>query len=192
MADLPNDDEDLLRQSIKGNAAAFNALYERYQRRIFRFAWHMSESSYIAEEITQEVFMHLISAPERYDRAKGSLAGYLFGMARNLTRRAMQQNPEHLPIADDLLEADEETAVAGFDMLSQFDRIELVEFLRKAILSLPEPYREVLVLRDLEELGHQETAELLQCSAGTVASRLHRARNLLKVRLKAWNVKHER
>jgi RNA polymerase sigma-70 factor, ECF subfamily len=192
MADQPNDDADLLRQSMQGNLAAFNALYERYQRRIFRFAWHMSESSDIAEEITQEVFMHLIKAPNRYDPAKGSVAGYLFGMARNLTRRTMQQTPQHLPITEELLEAGEEGVIADFDVFSQLNQMELVASLRKVVLSLPEPYREVLVLRDLEQMGHRETADLLQCSMGTVASRLHRARSLLKTRLTALGVKNER
>ncbi len=192
MADQPNDDADLLRQSMQGNLAAFNALYERYQRRIFRFAWHMSESSDIAEEITQEVFMHLIKAPNRYDPAKGSVAGYLFGMARNLTRRTMQQTPQHLPITEELLEAGEEGVIADFDVFSQLNQMELVASLRKVVLSLPEPYREVLVLRDLEQMGHRETADLLQCSMGTVASRLHRARSLLKMRLTALGVKNER
>lgn len=192
MVDQPNDDADLLRQSIQGKLAAFNTLYERYQRRIFRFVWHMCESSDIAEEITQETFMHLISPPHRYDPAKGSVAGYLFGMARNLTRQTMQQTPEHLPITEELLEGGEESAIGHLDILAQLDQVELVTNLRKVVLSLPEPYREVLVLRDLEQLGHRETAELLECSLGTVASRLHRARNLLKTRLMALGVKNER
>lgn len=192
MVDEPNDDADLLRQSIHGKLAAFNTLYERYQRRIFRFVWHMCESSDIAEEITQEVFMQLISPPHRYDPAKGSVAGYLFGMARNLTRRTMQQAPEHLPITEELLEGGEESVIGDLDILAQLDQMELVANLRKAVLSLPESYREVLVLRDLEQMGHRETAELLQCSLGTVASRLHRARNLLKTRLIALGVKNER
>lgn len=192
MADQPNDDADLLRQSIQGKLAAFNTLYERYQRRIFRFVWHMCESSDIAEEITQEVFMHLISPPHRYDPAKGSVAGYLFGIARNLTRHAMRQTPEHLPITEDVFERGDGTAVGDLDVLAQLDQRELVKNLRKAVLSLPEPYREVLVLRDLEQMGHRETAELLQCSMGTVASRLHRARSLLKTRLIAMGVSNAR
>jgi len=67
-----------------------------------------------------------------------------------------------------------------FDMLAELTRTEMVECLRKAVLALPEQYREVLILRDLEQMGHLETADLLQCSPGTVASRLHRARALLK------------
>jgi RNA polymerase sigma-70 factor (ECF subfamily) len=55
--------------------------------------------------------------------------------------------------------------------------------LRKAVLALPEPYREVVVLCDLEEMTYADVAELLECSEGTVASRLHRARAMLKVKL---------
>jgi RNA polymerase sigma-70 factor (ECF subfamily) len=178
-----NDDQELLRQMIKGNAEAFGALYQRYQRPIFHFAWHMSENSTIAEEITQDVFMHLISNPNRYDPSKGSVGAYLFGIARNLMRREMQENPLHLPITEELVASQESGGAADFDVLAQLSQSELVERLRRAVLALPEQYREVLVLRDLEQMGHRETAELLQCSEGTVASRLHRARAMLKVRL---------
>jgi len=67
----------------------------------------MSENSATAEEITQEVFMHLISKPGGYDAAKGSVGAYLFGMARNLTRSSLRQNPGQLPI-DEMLNTNEE------------------------------------------------------------------------------------
>lgn len=184
MAEERKDDQDLLRKIGKGNAAAFSAFYARHQRMVYRFAWYTSENSMIAEEITQEVFMQLISKPSRYDPSKGSVAGYLIGIARNLARRSIAENPDHVPITEELLDSDGTGFASDADLVAELSRLELVETLRKAVLSLPEKYREVLILRDLEEISHQETADLLQCSLGTVASRLHRARAMVKMRLK--------
>src|SRR5215468_1649161 len=91
MAESPSADQELLRQLAKGNETAFCSLYERYQGPLYRFALHMSGNSATAEEVTQEVFMLLIGRPRGYQAEKGSVAGYLFGIARNLTRRIMQR-----------------------------------------------------------------------------------------------------
>lgn len=183
MAERPNDDCDLLKQMAKGNEEAFGALYARYRRPIFRFAWHMSNNMTTAEEITQEVFMQLIRDSSRFDSSKGSVAAYLFGIARNLTRRDMEHSARELPIIDELFLSQEDQWTADIDLLTELSRTELIEQVRKAVQSLPYPYGEVLVLRDLEQMGHRETAELLQCSLGTVASRLHRARAMLRAKL---------
>ena len=179
-----SDDQELLRRMAEGDEAAFGALYSRYRRRIFRFAWHMSENNAMAEEITQEVFMHFIKNPKGYDPAKGPLPAYMYGVTRNLVRNTLRRSPHELSITDEMLEVHEEEFTDRYDVLAELTRTELLECLRKSILALPEQYREVLVLRDLEQVGHRETAELLQCSLGTVASRLHRARTLLRMRLR--------
>jgi hypothetical protein len=75
MAQPQSDNVELVRQLAKGDQAAFHSVYERYQRPIFRFAWHMSGNETTAEEVTQEVFLQLIYRPRRFDPAKGTLAG---------------------------------------------------------------------------------------------------------------------
>src|ERR1700722_16759417 len=107
MEDSLNADRELYRQLVKGREEAFSALYERYQKRIFRFAWHMSGNSATAEDVTQEVFMLLIHNPKNYDPAKGSVAGYLFGIARNLTRRRLDRSPLDEPLQEEWTEGNE-------------------------------------------------------------------------------------
>src|SRR5947209_8146403 len=179
MAEPATNEAELLRQLAKGNEDAFRALYDFYQGSIFRFALHMSGNHSTAEEVTQEVFMQLISNFKGYDPAKGPLAAYLFGMARNLTRRAMRQ----LPREEELAEDDAIEAASDLDLVEELSQSDLLEHLKKAVLALPEPYREVVVLCDLEEMSYPAVAEVLQCSTGTVASRLHRARAMLKTKL---------
>ena len=184
MAEPLSDDREMLRQLKKGNEQVFSALYDRYQGPIYRFALHMSGNSGTAEEITQEVFMALITNPRGYDETKGTLAGYLFGIARNLTRRSLEQSRCLSPLADDATEAESNEPASDLDILADLSQAELVECLRKAVLALPEQYREIVVLCDLEEMSYDHAAALLNCSPGTVASRLHRARATLKARLK--------
>ena len=184
MAKSPRDDQELLRQLARGNEAAFSACYERYQGPIYRFACHMSGNPASAEEVTQEVFLRLIHEPQKYDPRKGSLAGYLFGIARNLVRRQIEADRLDLPLGDELLDGDDTGLASEPDLLLELDRREKLECLRKSLLALPEVYREALVLCDMEEMTYPEVAAILQCPPGTVASRLHRARVMLKLRLK--------
>jgi len=181
MADAPSADQELLRQLAKGNETAFLSLYERYQGPLYRFVLHMSGNSATAEEVTQEVFMLLMKRPKGYEPEKGSLAGYLFGIARNLARRSMQRSRLDQPIDDDSIDLENEPALASdLDVLAELSNAELIACLRRAVLALPEQYREVVALCDLEELSYAEAAAILDCSPGTVASRLHRARTILK------------
>jgi RNA polymerase sigma-70 factor (ECF subfamily) len=173
MAEPNREDQDLLRQLAKG----------RDQGPIFRFAWHMGGNNAMAEDVTQEVFMQLIRNPNGYDPARGSVAGYLFGIARNLTRRKLDRSRFDEPLSEEWTEASESGLASDTDLLGDLTRVELLECLRKAVLGLPEPYREVIVLCDLEEMSYPDAAAVLQCPAGTIASRLHRARLMLRARL---------
>ena len=98
-------DEQLLGQALAGDEEAFTALYRRRQGPIFRFALHMSGSTQIAEEVTQDVFMFLLQRGHDFDPQRGVLAAYLFGVARNYVRRALERNyPESVlssPIEDE-------------------------------------------------------------------------------------------
>jgi RNA polymerase sigma-70 factor (ECF subfamily) len=183
MAESSPADHELLKQLAKGNETAFSALYERYQGPLYRFALHMSGNGATAEEVTQEVFMLLIGNPTGFDATKGPVGGYLFGIARNLTRRAMQRSRLDLPIEEEWLETGDSVFASDLDVLADLSNSEQLEYLRKAVLALPEQYREVVALCDLEEMSYAEAATLLDCLPGTVASRLHRARTMLRTKL---------
>src|ERR1700736_2467224 len=101
MTESNSGDRDLYQRLAKGCEEAFSTLYERYQGPIFRFAWHMSGNNATAEDVTQDVFMQLIRNPKGYDPAKGSVAGYLFGIARNLTRRRLDRSRLDQPLAEE-------------------------------------------------------------------------------------------
>jgi len=184
MADSSGNEQEVLRQIAKGNEQAFAAVYERYQGPVYRFVLHMSGNSATAEEVTQEVFMTLITNSKSYDPAKGSLAAYMFGIARNLTRRCIADYRLDLPLDEHLLGVEDHEPATSLDIVAELSNADMLECLRNAVLALPESYREVVVLCELQELNYDSAAELLGCPAGTVASRLHRARAMLRTKLK--------
>jgi RNA polymerase sigma-70 factor (ECF subfamily) len=180
-------DSELLERMISGDEEAFISLYRRRQSGVYRFALQMSGSEAIAEDVTQEVFMTLISEAEKYDLAKGSLQAFLYGIARNFVLRKIEKESRFVAMTD---EADEnpfqasEQFISVSDPLGDLTRSETIESVRQAVLALPARYREVVVLCDLHEMSYAEAATAMDCAVGTVRSRLHRARSLLAEKLR--------
>ena len=185
LANLP--DEELVRLAESGAEDAFSTLYQRRQAAVYRFALQMSGSTFIAEEVTQDVFLELLRDSSGYDARRGTLASYLYGIARRLVWRRLAQSRSHFPLA--VVEGEDgrtpEQLVASPEVERDLARDETVHALRRAILALPAGYREAVVLCDLHEMSYAEAAAVLGCAIGTVRSRLHRARALLAERLAA-------
>jgi|SRR5581483_10669198 len=174
------EDEVLLERMRSGDEGAFVALYRRRQGAIYRFAFHMTGSATTAEDVTQDVFLALIRKECGFDPGRGTLSGYLFGIARKLVLRHLDRNR---PIAEP---ADPDQAIdfaVTSDPMLDLLRIEGIDQLRRAVQALPKRYREVVVLCDLEEMDYVAAAEALDCPVGTIRSRLHRARGLLLEKL---------
>ncbi len=172
---------------MAGDEEAFVCLYRKYQAGVYRFARHMSGSGIIAEDITQEVFMMLMREGKNYDPARGSLPAYLYGIARNYVLRCLERERSFVPIVNDnseqLIDSSRQLT-AQDNPLHNLARNETIENVRRAIVSLPVRYREVVVLCDLDEMSYAEAAVVLNCAVGTVRSRLHRARLLLIEKLR--------
>ena len=182
---LTNGDGDLLRLISRGDEAAFLAFYRRYQGPVYRFALQMSGQAEIAEEVTQDVFMVVMGSARKYDPARGSIAAYLYGVARNFVLRRLEQERPYITALDDPESEFSDIAADDPDVLASLARNERIESLRRAVLALPPAYREVVVLCDLHELDYTEAATVLDCAIGTIRSRLHRARALLAEKMRA-------
>jgi RNA polymerase sigma-70 factor (ECF subfamily) len=208
----------LLRRMVAGDEAAFTLLYRRKHPAIYRFALHMSGNAAMAEDVTQEVFMTLIRDAKRFDPARGTLGGFLFGIARNHLRRRWEQERNSVPLPESADELDAMMAHSSAGRVGRkngtpgtgsgngnghsngngngagvsaymlhrddFASLENVTRVRQAIGTLPENYREVVVLCELDELSYEEAAAALDCPVGTVRSRLHRARAILVEKLR--------
>jgi RNA polymerase sigma-70 factor (ECF subfamily) len=169
-------DSELLRRMLAGDEGAFTALYRRRQGPVFRFVLQMTGSVVIAEDVTQEVFMTLIEHGERFDASRGVLASFLYGIARNLVLRRLERDRAAESVPEDF-STDE-------DILADLTRRESIDQVRRAVLSLPASYREVVVLCDLQDVSYQDAAEALDCPVGTVRSRLNRGRAMLAQKLR--------
>jgi RNA polymerase sigma-70 factor (ECF subfamily) len=196
-------DSLLLRRMIAGDEEAFTVLYRRRHPSIYRFALHMSGNVAVAEDVTQEVFMTLIRDAKRFDPERGTLGGFLFGIARNHLRRRWEQERHSLPLPADADELDSLLSASvgpGKNGLSngngngngrgpflltrdEYTSLETVGRVRHAVATLPANYREVVILCELEEMSYEDAASALNCPVGTVRSRLHRARALLVEKL---------
>jgi RNA polymerase sigma-70 factor (ECF subfamily) len=178
-------DGDLLRLLSEGDQKAFLEFYRRHQGVVFRFALHMSGKTEIAEEVTQDVFVVVMNSATRYDSERGSVAAYLYGIARNFVLRALERDRPYLTVLDDPASDYGNRVATDQDVFGDLARSERIETLRKAVLALPPAYREVVVLCDLHERDYLEAASALGCAVGTVRSRLHRARALLAEKMRA-------
>jgi RNA polymerase sigma-70 factor (ECF subfamily) len=168
---------DLLLLARSGDAEAFATLYRDRADAVYRFALHMSGDTSIAEEVLQETFLAVIRDSSSFDPKRGTLAAYVYGIARNRVRK-------HVAMGREFVEHDEDVAGAG-DLLADMTRRQTVDSVRQAVLALPGVYREAVVLCELQELSYEEAADVIGCPVGTVRSRLHRGRALLLTKLKA-------
>jgi len=178
-------DRDLLELSLGGNESAFRVLYERMKTPIFRYAFHWMHSEAAAEEVTQEVFLLLLQEGHKYKRERGDVSAFAFGIARNLVRSFHKRERvyQELP-AEQGLEAISLSERRREGLPAEIVRQQDVARVRSAIASLPDHYRQVIVLCDLCELSYAEAASRLECAVGTIRSRLHRAHALLAKKLK--------
>lgn len=178
-------DAELLELSLAGDEDAFLLLYGRLKGPVFRYAFFMTNSNTAAEEVVQEVFISLLKSGKRYRPAQGDLPGFVFGIARNLIRRLKKRERlyEELP-GDEVLEKISARQPGTDELAAQVMRYEGIERIRTAIASLPDHYRQTIVLCDLCELTYIEAASRLKCAVGTVRSRLNRAHELLAQKLK--------
>lgn len=183
----PNEpsDSELLQSMLAGDEDALAALYRRRRSSVYRFALQMCGSQALAEDVTQEVFMVLIRERPVFDPARGSLNAFLLGVARNHALRRLRRERFYVALAEDSdNQGSTNDAARTTGPLDNLTRTEAIESVRRSVLALPERYREVVVLCDLQEMSYAEAAEVLGCAVGTVRSRLHRARGLLIAKLR--------
>ena len=172
------DEVHVLRSAWSGDERAFTALYRLHQATVYRFAWLLTGSAAQAADITQDVFVELLSAPNGYDASRGSLAAYLCGIARFRAYRTMDSRLQSVDDFDALVEAH---AAHDAPVLPQerLERSRALQALYGAIRKLPPIFRDVLILVELQEMSYADTAAIAGIELGTVRSRLSRAKSRL-------------
>ena len=178
-----NTDELLLERAGAGDPAAFINLYERHRAAIFRFSYRLSGSVEAAEDITHDCFLGLIKKPENFLPERASLRTYLFSAARNLWLKQLRDLGRESAL-DEYVE--NQFIAGGKEPLGRLLDDELSAKVQEAVSSLPPLQKEALVLFEYEGLALNEIASMVGTDIGAVKSRLHRARERLRNRLRPY------
>ena len=187
------DDHALLEATRNGDEDAFQELVRRYRNQITNYVYRMLNDYDRAVDIAQETFVRVYMHADRY-QATYNFSTYIYRIAYNLAITELRQRKRRrlIPLPTFFSDKDsqeievelpDQKQVLADDAMIDDERRRAVS---KAIASLPDIYRAPLVLCDIEEKSYEEISEILGLPAGTVKSRINRARNLLKEKLREF------
>jgi RNA polymerase sigma-70 factor, ECF subfamily len=188
------DDRTLLDKAVAGDAGALEALMTRHAGRVYRLAYGITRNPADAEEVVQDVFLTVVRKGGSFE-GQATLATWMYRVTMNaaLNRRRGKRRELEVSLEEHLPTYTEDGHRAGdrSDLLVDWSSTpeewvlsgESRRVLENAIDSLPDHYRAVLVLRDVEELSNEEVASIVGDSLASVKSRLHRARMALREQL---------
>ena len=190
---LPQGDEECVRQCREGSIDAFRVLVERYEKKMLNIAYRMIDDYDEACEVVQEAFLSAFQAIKKF-RGDAAFSTWLTSITINHAKNRMKQvrSRAHHEVAsiDDSMQTDPGNT-AGYDVpgtdppaLELMERKEVQVKVQGCINALDGEYREVLVLRDIEEFSYDEIGGILKIAEGTVKSRLFRARKAVRDCLK--------
>jgi len=184
------DDKDLVRKFKQGDRHSFEVLVSRYKRKLYSAVYRMTRNHQVTDEMLQETFLKLYFSIDKYDESY-NFYPWLHRIAINTTINYLKKEKKRR--GDHSLEADMEEKYLQpvkrnnpFDPEVAFQRKERDIKILDALQQVSPTYRAALILRVFEGFSYKEIAKALQCSVGTVMSRLNRARNQLKDLLKDY------
>jgi len=180
------DDVELARDLLSGNEEAFDRFVERFRTKIFQYSYLMCGQREDAEEVSQETLLKVFEKLEQLKEPE-NIRAWVFRIARNaclMKRRRSVYAPERELSLEELIPAgdgegvERKLQIADWSALPETQALnsELRAMLEQAIGELPEIYRSVILLRDVEELTTEEAAQVLEVGTDVVKTRLHRAR----------------
>lgn len=173
-------DEDLMELFQGGYDEAYTVIVNRYRERIHQFVYRYTHNHLDSEDLTQETFIRVFRSRNSYERI-AKFSTWLYTIATNLIRsqykRTQKMQTQSLTGLDD---SDQEFDIELVDpSLGTDEQIHLrftVEQLRKALELVPSDFRDLIVMRDLEQLTYEEIMEITNLPMGTVKSRINRGR----------------
>jgi RNA polymerase sigma-70 factor (ECF subfamily) len=186
-------DHALLEETLAGDEDAFAELVSRYRNQITSYIYRMTNDYDGAVDLAQETFMRVYRAANRYQTTH-AFSTYIYRIATNLAISELRKRKRRRLVSlTGLLSGGEGEEVRDFDAPDErpLPDANLVDteqrrVVKKAISTLPEKYRAPLVLRDVEGKSYDEIAAILQTSEGTVKSRINRARNFLRDKMRNY------
>jgi RNA polymerase sigma-70 factor, ECF subfamily len=183
-------DLELVKELQEGNQTGFAELVDRYSGKAFNLAMRITRNQEDAEEILQDVFITVFKKIAMFE-GKSAFSSWLYRITVNtafmkLRKRKTQVSVSLEEVSPTVKNSWVSTSVEGSDVDYMSTRHELREALEQAIEKLPEEYRIIFVLRDVDGLSNQDVGEILDLSIAAVKSRLHRSRLMLRKRLQRF------
>ncbi len=189
--DLPRmSDEALLSSSLEGNLVAFDLLVDRYYDRLYGYLIRFLKDSDTAEDLLQETFLRVWRKRAEFKNI-ASFSTWIYTIAGNLARSEWRRRKRWRMLRIGPSRNEEEAAIElpdagiGPDLIVE-NRV-AIEELTKEVHKLPDRYREVVILRDIQGMTYEEIAGIVQVPVGTVKSRLNRGRLILQEKLGKWH-----
>ena len=187
---------DLARRLLAGDPEAFDSFVEHFQAKVFQYSYLMCGHREDAEEVAQETLFKVFESLNQL-REPERLKPWVFRIARNMClmkrRKSVFAPAQELSLDEFLPEmtgsgGDRKLQIADWSALPETEmlRSELRQAIHLAVNELPDIYRAVFLLRDMEELTTEETAEILDVTSDVVKTRLHRARLALRQKLDSY------
>jgi len=177
------EDTALVERARQGNRDAFEDLVKRYERKVFHLAYGFVQDRAAADDLAQEVFIKAYFALPKF-HAKSEFGTWLYRIAVNHVKDHLRKVARKKEVS---LEEIGDLPFVGADEVREREEMAVQDERKKVILrvlqALPEKYRTILTLRDVQGLSYEEVAGMLAISRGTVDSRLHRARKLLRKKM---------
>ena len=184
----PTDEQRLVEAARGGDVGAFEELVRRYDRNVFRIAQHITQNREDAEDVVQDAFLKAFQNLGQF-QGQSKFYTWLVRIAVNeALMRLRRRRPERFVSIDEDIKTEEDSMpreIADWSPNPEqlYNQGELKEILQKTIQGLPPGFRTVFILRDVEGLSTEETADALGLSVPAVKSRLLRARLQLRERL---------
>ncbi len=191
-----SDELSLVQAAKKGDVGAFGELVKRYDRNVFRIALHITQNREDAEDVVQDAFLKAYENLEQF-QGQSKFYTWLVRIAVNeALMKLRRRRPERMVSLDQEVQTEEDSMpreVADWSPNPEqlYNQSELRDILGKTIQGLPPSFRTVFVLRDVEGLSTEETAQALELSVPAVKSRLLRARLQLRERLNRYFKKRQ-
>ena len=168
-----------------GEVRAFEELVRRHRNEVFALGFHFLRNREEAWDISQEVFVKAYRSLKWF-RGDASFKTWLMRITANQCKDHFKKRHIDFVPFDEAIQAD--TPSASMDAKRKLEASELGVAINRAVADLPAKHRTAFVLREYEGLSYQEMAEVMQCSQGTVMSRLHHARRKLQKTLRKMGV----
>ena len=192
----PEEETDFVARLVARDEAAFNLLVITYERRVFALVFRMLGRRDEAEDLAQEVFVQVFKAIDQF-RGDSKLSTWIYRIAVNLCKnRTKYLKRRHAGEQDDVdamadrapLSAAKGVSVGDISRPDELvEGMQLEVIVKRAIDQIDPDFREVLILRDVEDMSYEEIAAVTGLAAGTVKSRIHRARAQLRA-LVEWAI----